>query len=167
MIGVVRAVVWIVEGTWEATVDAAASLLPADADVELLHVAFDAETFVRGARRGLLGRHPQPAGGPDFTTPCPSASEEEAAGLLADAARGWAAAATTTARRGRAEDEVLDGASATPTSWSSPAAASPAIWDPRASDTRSASSSTTRRARSYWCASAPASASRSLTPSLR
>jgi hypothetical protein len=107
MSGVVRAVVWIVEGTWEATVDAAAALLPAGADIELLHVAFDAETFVRAGRRGLLGRHPHPPPGRD---PVSTASEQEAAGLLADAAGRLGRAATTTARRGRAEDEVLDAA---------------------------------------------------------
>jgi len=107
MSGVVRAVVWIVEGTWEATVDAAAALLPGDAEIELLHVAFDAETFVRAGRRGLLGRHPHPPPGRD---PVSTASEEEAAGLLADAAGRLGRAAATTARRGRADDEVLDAA---------------------------------------------------------
>ena len=101
----VRAVVWILEATWEATVDAAAALLPPDAEIELLHVAFDAETFVRAGRRGLLGRHPHPAPGPD---PVSTASEEEAEGLLADAAERLGRAATRTARRGRAEDEVLE-----------------------------------------------------------
>jgi hypothetical protein len=33
----VRAVVWIVHETWEATVDAAAALLPPNAEIELLH----------------------------------------------------------------------------------------------------------------------------------
>jgi hypothetical protein len=104
MSGVVRAVVWIVEGTWEATVDAAASLLSADAEVELLHVAGEAEAFLRGARRGLLGRHPPPPPAPD---PVSVASEEEAAGLLADARGRLGRDAVTTARRGRTEDEVL------------------------------------------------------------
>ena len=107
MNGGVRAVVWIGEGTWEATVDAAAALLPPDAEIELLHVAFDAETFVRAGRRGLLGRHPHPPPGPD---PVSTATEEEAAALLADAAERIGRDATTTARRGRAEDEVLDAA---------------------------------------------------------
>lgn len=105
MSGGVRAVVWILEATWEATVDAAAALLPPDAEIELLHVAFDAETFVRAGRRGLLGRHPHPPPGPD---PVSIASEEEAEGLLADAAERLGRAATRTARRGRAEDEVLE-----------------------------------------------------------
>ena len=105
MSGGVRAVVWILEATWEPTVDAAAALLPPDAEIELLHVAFDAETFVRAGRRGLLGRHPHPHPGPD---PVSTASEEEAEGLLADAAERLGRAAARTARRGRAEDEVLD-----------------------------------------------------------
>jgi nucleotide-binding universal stress UspA family protein len=105
MSGGVRAVVWILEGTWEATVDAAAALLPPDAEIVLLHVAFDADTFVRAGRRGLLGRHPHPPPGPD---PVSTATEEEAAGLLADAAERLGRAAARTARRGRAEDEVLD-----------------------------------------------------------
>ena len=107
MSGGVRALVWIGEGTWEATVDAAAALLPADAEIELLHVAFDAETFVRAGRRGLLGRHPHPPPGPD---PVSTATEEEAAALLADAAVRLGRDATRTARRGRAQDEVLDAA---------------------------------------------------------
>ena len=72
-----------------------------------IYDAFDAETFVRAGRRGLLGRHPHPPPGRD---PVSTASEEEAAGLLADAAGRLGRAATTTARRGRAEDEVLDAA---------------------------------------------------------
>ncbi len=100
-----RAVVWILEGTWEATVDAAAALLPADADIELLHVAGDAETFVRAGRRGLLGRHPHPPPGPD---PVSAASEQEAEAMLADALARLGRDAATTARRGRAEDEVLE-----------------------------------------------------------
>ena len=104
MSGAVRAVVWIVEGTWEATVDAARALLPADADVVLLHVAGDAEAVVRGARRGLLGRHPHPPPGPD---PVSTATEEEARELLDEARGRLGREATVVARRGRAEDEVL------------------------------------------------------------
>jgi hypothetical protein len=110
MSGDVRAVVWIVEGTWETTVDAAAALLPPDAGIELLHVAFDAETFVRAGRRGVLGRHPHRVGGSESRDLVSTASEEEAAGLLADAAERLGRDATRLARRGRAEDEVLDAA---------------------------------------------------------
>jgi nucleotide-binding universal stress UspA family protein len=102
----VRAVVWIVEGTWEATVDAAAALLPAQAEVELVHVAGDAEALVRAGRHGLLGRHqPKP---PHERDPVSMASAEEAEALLADARARLGRDATTSARRGRAADEVLD-----------------------------------------------------------
>ena len=110
MTGGVRALVWIGEGTWEATVDAAAALLPSDAEIELLHVAFDAETFVRAGRRGLLGRHPHRVGGSGSADPVSTATEEEAAALLADAAARLGRDAARTARRGRAQDEVLDAA---------------------------------------------------------
>ena len=55
--GLMRALVWIVEDTWEATVAEAAALLHADAEITLLHVAAsEAEHVAEGARRGLLGR---------------------------------------------------------------------------------------------------------------
>jgi nucleotide-binding universal stress UspA family protein len=96
----VRAVVWIVEGTWEAAVDAA----PPEASVTLLHVAGEAEAFARGHRHGLLGRHPPAPPKPD---PVTVASEEEARELLADAAARLGRDAELVARRGRAEQEVL------------------------------------------------------------
>ena len=47
-----RALVWIVEDTWEATVAEAAAYLPADAEVTLLHVAAgDVESLAEGARQ--------------------------------------------------------------------------------------------------------------------
>ena len=45
-----RALVWIVEDTWEATVDEAADLLPAGADVTLLHVAPATSRQLAGGR---------------------------------------------------------------------------------------------------------------------
>jgi nucleotide-binding universal stress UspA family protein len=107
MSGVVRAVVWIVEGTWEATIDAAAALLPPDAQIELLHVAGDEEAFVRAGRQGLLGRHP-PKPPPHERDPVSTASAEEARELLADARARLGRDATMTARRGRAAHEVLE-----------------------------------------------------------
>ena len=107
MSGVVRAVVWIVEGTWEAAVDAAATLLPPDASVELLHVAGEAEAFLRAGQRGLLGRHP-PGGRGSGPDPVSSASAEEAEALLADALARLGRNAATSARRGGTESEVLD-----------------------------------------------------------
>jgi hypothetical protein len=54
-----RALVWIIEDTWQATVDDAAAFLPRDAEITLLHVAStEPETVAFAARRGLLGRHP-------------------------------------------------------------------------------------------------------------
>ena len=49
-----RAVVWIEESTWEACVDQAREVVPADADVMLMHVApIDVEELAGGG--GLLG----------------------------------------------------------------------------------------------------------------
>jgi nucleotide-binding universal stress UspA family protein len=50
-------IIWIVEGTWRATVDAALSLAPADSRFTLLHVTSPAVAdAAHGAYRGLLGR---------------------------------------------------------------------------------------------------------------
>jgi nucleotide-binding universal stress UspA family protein len=59
MMAVVRAAIWIVEGTWRGCVDAAAGVLPADAEVVLVHAEpGDAEHAAQAARAGLLGRRP-------------------------------------------------------------------------------------------------------------
>jgi nucleotide-binding universal stress UspA family protein len=54
-------VVWIVEGTWPACVDAARAHTPPDTDVVLLHVTpADVSGAAHGAFAGLLGRaHPR------------------------------------------------------------------------------------------------------------
>ena len=100
-----RALVWIVEDTWEATVTEAAAYLPADAEVTLLHVAAgDVESLAEGARQGLLGRrrHPGPA-----EPPQPRAISDEAAeALLADARARLGREARTERRRGRVGHEV-------------------------------------------------------------
>jgi len=99
-----HAVVWIAEGTWEACVDQAAPLLPADADITLLHVApSDVEDFAARGGARLLGRHPPPP---------PSASlravaEEEAEALLADASSRLARRARMDSRCGSVEREVV------------------------------------------------------------
>jgi len=50
-------IIWITEGTWQATVDAARVHAPADADLVLLHVTSgDVSEMVRGSFAGLLGR---------------------------------------------------------------------------------------------------------------
>jgi nucleotide-binding universal stress UspA family protein len=52
-----KVLIWIVEGTWEGCVDAARAILPADAEVVLLHVtAGEVAEAAEGAAAGLLGR---------------------------------------------------------------------------------------------------------------
>ena len=95
-----RALVWIVEDTWEATVAEAAALIPADAEVTLLHVApGDVEALARGGR---LGRHPPP---PHHRIR--DISDEAARALLEDARERLGRPADTAARRGRVEREVV------------------------------------------------------------
>ena len=78
-----RALVWIVDDTWAATVDEAAAHLPADAAVTLLHVAPADVEHVAGGRRP---RAPRPAPPPAPERPLRAISEAAAAELLADAA---------------------------------------------------------------------------------
>jgi nucleotide-binding universal stress UspA family protein len=97
-----RALVWITEDTWEATVAEAAALLPAGAEITLLHVAgTEAEHVAGGARGALLGRRPPPP------PPLRAISEEAAAALLTDAAARLGRPALQVARRGRIEREVV------------------------------------------------------------
>ena len=52
-----RVLVWLVEGTWQGCVDAAWPLLPAGAEITLLHVTPDeVAEAAAGALAGLLGR---------------------------------------------------------------------------------------------------------------
>ena len=75
-----RALVWIVEETWQATVTEAAAYLPADADITLLYVVnAEAEGVARASRHALLGRPQAP------TEPLRAISEQAASELLADA----------------------------------------------------------------------------------
>jgi hypothetical protein len=99
----VRAVVWLREETWEPLLAAAAPLLPADADVVLLHVAdAGAEAAAEVPRGGLLGRRPPPP------APLEALSEAAARELLAAAAARLGRPAATEARRGRLEREVVE-----------------------------------------------------------
>jgi nucleotide-binding universal stress UspA family protein len=98
-----RALVWIIEDTWQATIDDAKALLPTDAEITLLHVAStEPETVARGARRGLLGRHPPPPGQELQTI-----SEQAAQELLSEARERLGRSATLESRRGRVEREVV------------------------------------------------------------
>ena len=106
-----RALVWIVDDTWEATVDEADAFLPADAAVTLLHVApADVESVAEGARHGLLGRPRPRHHGPPPPTPLRAISEEAAAALLAAARERLGRDATTVSLRGRVEREVVEAA---------------------------------------------------------
>jgi nucleotide-binding universal stress UspA family protein len=106
-----RALVWIVEDTWEATVAEAAAFLPADAEVTLLHVApGDVETLAEGSRHGLLGRRrhpPPPRHGPPPPEPLRAISDEAAEALLAEARERLGRDARTERRRGRIGHEVV------------------------------------------------------------
>jgi len=103
-----RALVWIIEDTWEATITQAAAFLPADADITLLYVTdTEPEALARAARRGLLGRHQPPISAPE---PLQAISEQAAQALLADAHTQLQRPAARQARRGRVEHEVITAA---------------------------------------------------------
>jgi nucleotide-binding universal stress UspA family protein len=98
-------VVWISEDTWEACVDQARALVPADADVTLLHVApTDVEDLASRGGRRLLGRHPPPPPGP----PLRAIADEEAHAVLEEALNRFGRPARTVARRGKIEREVVE-----------------------------------------------------------
>jgi nucleotide-binding universal stress UspA family protein len=101
-----RALVWIVEDTWEATVAEAAAFLPADTEVTLLHVApGDVETLAEGSRHGLLGRRHRPPHEPP--EPLRAISHEAAQALLVEARERFGREAGVERRRGRVEREVV------------------------------------------------------------
>jgi nucleotide-binding universal stress UspA family protein len=100
-----RALVWIIEDTWRATIDDAKELLPDDAEITLLHVVnAEPETVARAARRGLLGRHaPPPRPSQDLQTISGQAAQD----LLSEAQARLGRPATLQSRRGRVEREVV------------------------------------------------------------
>jgi nucleotide-binding universal stress UspA family protein len=98
-------VVWVADGTWQATVDAARSLAPAGAHITLLHVApDDVPQAGHGAYAGLLGRS-RP--GRDPGTRMEQLAAASAAEVLAAAGDRLARPATRLERRGRPEREVI------------------------------------------------------------
>jgi hypothetical protein len=109
MVRLMRALVWITEDNWEATIAAAAELVPAEAEVTLVHVTGGgAEALARGARSGLLGRGRGPEGPSEQLR---SISEAAARALLSDAAALLGRSAEQIALRGRPEQEVVGAAS--------------------------------------------------------
>jgi nucleotide-binding universal stress UspA family protein len=105
MVHLMRTLVWITEDSWQATIAAAAELVPHDARVTLIHVTSgDAEALARGARSGLLGRGHHPDSPPEQLRVI---SETAARTLLADAAALFGRSAEQISLRGRAEHEVV------------------------------------------------------------
>lgn len=106
-----RAVVWITEGTWAATADAAAGLAET-LDVVLLHVVdVEISEALHGAFGGLFGRHGQHEDPGGAVAEMAGAESEE---LLAAAADRLGRPARREVRSGRVEREVVaacDGAS--------------------------------------------------------
>lgn len=106
MMASVRAMIWIVEGTWPGCVDAAAAVLPADAEVVLLHAEpADAQLAAEAARAGLLGRHPAGRMGPGLG----AIADQEAERLLDAAQERVGRGELRRVRvRGRVERAVVD-----------------------------------------------------------
>jgi len=99
-----RALVWITEASWEICVDRARELVPADAEVTILHVAAsDVEQLAEHPGPGRLGRRHRP---PPART-VREISDAEARSLLAAAAERLGRPVDTLARRGRIEREVV------------------------------------------------------------
>lgn len=98
-------VVWVADGTWQATVDAARTLAPGGAHITLLHVALDdIPQAGHGAYASLLGRG-RP--GRDPGTRMEQLAASSAAELLDAAARRLALPCTRLERHGRVERQVI------------------------------------------------------------
>ena len=103
-----RALIWLVEGTWEGCVDGALPLLPAEAEITLLHVApADVSEAAGGAMAGLLGRGRGPR---DPGERIAALAGESAAELLEAGAARLGRPARLVRRRGRVEREVVEAA---------------------------------------------------------
>ena len=105
-----RVLLWVVEGTWQGCVDAARPLLPADAEITLLHVApSEVAEVAGGALAGLLGRG-RPGPGRHPAERISALSEESALELLAAAEARLGRATRRATRRGRVEHVVVEAA---------------------------------------------------------
>ncbi|KQV14604.1 MULTISPECIES: universal stress protein [unclassified Kitasatospora] len=98
-------VVWIVEGTWPACVDAARAHTPADTEIVLLHVTpAEVPGAAHGAFAGLLGRgHPERDPGTRLENLAAASAEQ----LLRSAADRLGRPSTAVERNGRVEREVV------------------------------------------------------------
>ncbi|GGW11016.1 hypothetical protein GCM10018980_49220 [Streptomyces capoamus] len=100
-----RVIVWLVEGTWPACVDAVRAHAPDDAEVVLLHVSGpDVPAVAHGAFAGLLGRGHREADPGDRLEALGGTS---AASLLAAAAERLGRPCAREERSGRVEREVV------------------------------------------------------------
>ncbi|MEU6544680.1 universal stress protein [Streptomyces sp. NPDC046859] len=98
-------VVWIVEGTWPACVDAARRHAPEDAEIVLLHVTGDdVADAAHGAFAGLLGRGHRER---DPGTRVEHLAAASADSLLGAAAERLGRPCARTERTGRVEREVV------------------------------------------------------------
>ena len=97
-------IVWVAEGTWHGSIDAARDLAPPGAEIVLLHVTpQEIPGAAHGAYAGLLGRgHPERDPG-NAVAELATASATE---LLDAAAHRLARPCTRTQRQGRPEREV-------------------------------------------------------------
>ncbi|MES9525999.1 universal stress protein [Streptomyces capoamus] len=100
-----RVIVWLVEGTWPACVDAVRAHAPDDAEVVLLHVSGpDVPAVAHGAFAGLLGRGHREADPGDRLEALGGTS---AVSLLAAAAERLGRPCAREERSGRVEREVV------------------------------------------------------------
>lgn len=100
-----RAVIWITEGTWQACIQHARALVPADASVVLLHVApSDVEELAARGGPRWLGRRPPPA--PEAMLR--AVADEQAHALLEEARAELDRPAELINARGRVERVVLE-----------------------------------------------------------
>ncbi|MET8772771.1 universal stress protein [Streptomyces sp. NPDC004658] len=98
-----RVIVWLVEGTWPACVDAVRAHTPDDAEVVLLHVSGpDVPAVAHGAFAGLLGRRGQDPG-----DRLEALGGTSAAALLDAAAERLGRPCVREERSGRVEREVV------------------------------------------------------------
>lgn len=100
-----KALIWIAEGTWQACVDTARALVPAEAGLTLLYVSpGELPATARASYTGLLGRgHPERDPGREVA----QISAESAAGLLRAAAERLGRPCTRLHRSGHVEREVV------------------------------------------------------------
>jgi nucleotide-binding universal stress UspA family protein len=102
-----RVLLWVVEGTWTGCVDEARRVLPADAEVVLVHVVpGEVAEVAEGAAAGLLGRGRRREPAARIRTDAERAGQE----LLAAAAERLGRPAAALALRGRVERLVVEAA---------------------------------------------------------